>query len=856
MASVAGCAHVVDGDVCELVGRALTIHVPSAEEPRFYAAGRLLAASAVRPVSGGRTFTVEVPRGASSLAVLSVDGARLHRVRVRDAPSRPWLDEARARRREGDLEGARALATARREAVDPTDRAFAIGLLARLALAAGRVEDAIVGLRASLSLHEGLGRTSDRAEDSFALAFALNQRSRRYEEARRVLDALEPALAPYAEGVASLPFYRAEVALETGDVRGALTDLRTSLDRSRRLGLVRLERHVRSLLAVAMHMQGRFSEGLAELRALSAELEGAADASACERLEVALNLALSLDDARHSGVPLPNDAPLLARLSALDAVCKQPHLRGLTEFVFAEAALRDGRLDDALVHLGRARGASREPRVNDVLLFVDLEARIALAQGAPSRARALFAQQAAVARGSDQHRFLWYAEVGTGAAHLAEGDPEAALAAYLRAEDVLDRGVVALPLAEGRGAFLARNESSARAAVELLIARGRPREAFAVVRRARARLLAAAARGTALAGMTPEARAHFEARLATLRAARAALDDEARDDWRLALDTLSIVRSARVETLALHRARLDAVLSTLPPAVVPASRGPAPGEVWLTVFPRKDAGHWVFAATAAAVEVRPVATLPVDAGGWSSTLLQPFVREIEDATRLVVLAYGPLRSVDVHGLPFGAGVLLDRVEVEWALDVATPPSAETGAPLVVGDPTGDLPSARAEASAVHGLLGKGALLLGAEATSVRVLGALPATSLLHFAGHGVFAGVDGLESRLPLSGGQQIGPVEILALPRVPGHVVVAACESGRTSPDHPGDALGVAQAFVVAGARHVVAATRTVPDAATAAFSRRYHTAVAQGAAPPAAFRAALQPHDGDWTAFRLHTP
>lgn len=86
--------------------------------------------------------------------------------------------------------------------------------------------------------------------------------------------------------------------------------------------------------------------------------------------------------------------------------------------------------------------------------------------------------------------------------------------------------------------------------------------------------------------------------------------------------------------------------------------------------------------------------------------------------------------------------------------------------------------------------------------------------------------------------------------------MVVAACESGRASPDHAGEALGVAQAFLVAGSRNVVASTRKVDDHTTAAFSRRYHEAAMRGLSPAEAFRDALRTHEGDWTAFRLHTP
>jgi riboflavin synthase len=53
----------------------------------------------------------------------------------------------------------------------------------------------------------------------------------------------------------------------------------------------------------------------------------------------------------------------------------------------------------------------------------------------------------------------------------------------------------------------------------------------------------------------------------------------------------------------------------------------------------------------------------------------------------------------------------------------------------------------------------------------------------HYAGHGAFGGVDGVECRLSLAGGE-LGVVDILAARVAPRRVVLSACESGRTVVD------------------------------------------------------------------------
>lgn len=855
-AEVAGCEKVVgvgSEETCELgPERTLRIFVPGASPARISVPPR-----ETRPSSGGRTHTLVIPEGASFVTVQVGAAGRVVRLRS-NAPRAFWV-EARALRKKGDLVGARAKVSPFLAASDPIDRALAIGFEARLALAEGRVPEAIEGLRRSSALHRSLGRTSDLAEDSFALAFALNQRSRRYDEARVVLDELEPRLGGYGEGRISLPFYRAELALETGDLRTVIKGLRATLVGAERLGLVKLGRNARNLLAIVLHMQGRFAEGMKELHALDAEVERAGDATPCERSEILLNIALSIDDARSSGILVENGEipPALERVLS---ACPDPHLTGLGRYVLAADALERGALADARARLAGARTSMTSPRTNDVLAFGDLEARIELASANAPKALELHAQAAAIAAASDNMRRLWLAHVGTGDVLRKTGDLDGAIAAYLRAEAVLDRGVVGLPLHEGRGALLAKSERSARAAVSALLARGEAKDvaaAFAIARRARARLLRLAASARAVEGLEPATRLRFERALAVLRKSRSDLDELARDDWKLSKDALDKARADREAKLAALRTGFDEALALVSRGADATLAAPKPDEALLLAY-RTEAGFVVFVGTAATVHAFP---LPASESDWPRVLGEALAPVVDAGQRVVVLPYGPLRTLDLPALKLGDAALIDRAVVSFSLDLGRLPTPDpAGGTFVVGDPTNDLPEARAEALDVARTFEVTAVL-GNDATSARVLEGLSGASRLHWAGHAVFGGLDGLESRLPLASGQQIGSVEILALPRVPAHVVLSACESGRSADDDPADSLGLAQSFLVSGALDVIAPTRKVDDRVARQLSALLGTRLRAGVYAAEALALAQRDlkktlPDADWAAFRAFTP
>jgi hypothetical protein len=169
------------------------------------------------------------------------------------------------------------------------------------------------------------------------------------------------------------------------------------------------------------------------------------------------------------------------------------------------------------------------------------------------------------------------------------------------------------------------------------------------------------------------------------------------------------------------------------------------------------------------------------------------------------------------------------------------------APLVVGDPdaTADpdwelprLPGAAVEAGRVAALW-QVAALTDADATPARVLAGLPSADYVHIAAHGIASAENPIDgSFLALTGGRltarQIQHLELGGHPVV----VLSACQSGLGGPLEAG-IIGVARAFVIAGAIQVVASLWNVEDEATAFVMERY-AALLLEASPAEALRRA----------------
>lgn len=215
-------------------------------------------------------------------------------------------------------------------------------------------------------------------------------------------------------------------------------------------------------------------------------------------------------------------------------------------------------------------------------------------------------------------------------------------------------------------------------------------------------------------------------------------------------------------------------------------------------------------------------------------VLAPLADEVGDRP-LVVVPTGIL-----HGLPWGAlpsckgrPLTVTPSAAQWLLAEERGPSRPPSRAVLVAGP-GILHGATevAELAPLH----PGATsLVEEEATVAAVSAALGSADLAHVAAHGSFRADNPLFSCLHLSDGP-LTVYDLEALPGVPRHVVLSACDAGVCAVT-PGDELmGLAAALLALGARTVVASVLPVPDAATRILMVEFHRRLMTGTSHAAA--------------------
>jgi cellulose synthase operon protein C len=656
--------------------------------------------------------------------------------------------------------------------------------------------------------------------------------------ARQAIDQLHLPKGSPAEAFYYADYQAGLLAQHTGDTRSALADLTSAGELASRAGLVRESLQAGELLGLQLQAVGRSSEAFH----LFERLRRTAGLSPCDRAELLINQGWSwllAGETEETGRRLRDPIPLLEEASKIEererTSCVAYNERLLGNLLnLALAHLQAGELGGVRELLSRTEQMDRYATLTDRLWRLDLEARLDLAEGHPDRALTKYQRLGDLAAASLAPESLWRAAYGRALCERGLGRKRAALEALREADGLLEDESLQVPIHEGREGFLAQREKATGLHLQLLLATRRAGEALDLARRSRSRLLRQLARGDRLAQLTPAEQATWDTALGEFRQRRMAADEATTADWALPKDQLWRVLDERARRYAVAERSLDRAFAVLGSAgrrdgALPP---PQPGEVTLAYHP--IAGRWVgFAQIGQLVAVHPFDLSPdvlASPGKLAAQLLVPFQAEIERARRVRILPYGALRGVDFQALPFAGDVLLAAHPVVYGLDLTTPRDASPPAKpraLVVANPLLDLPQAAHEGEVVAAALRSGwsvTLLQGPSATVEAVKAALADSDLFHFAGHGFFAGTGGWESDLRLAGGSRLTVADLLALRRVPRWVVLSGCETGRSS-EAPIEGLGLAQAFVLAGSRAVIATTRTVEDRDAEAMVKDLYT-------------------------------
>ena len=710
--------------------------------------------------------------------------------------------------------------------------------------------------------------------DQTARPLYASVQERRFAAAREMLDGLGlPPEAP-AEFLYHVRFFRGLLAEKQGDYRSAFTEIQKAVEIARRVKEERFQWMAEEKLALLLRGVGRSRES-AELF----ELIGPAPhgATRCDQARLLNNRAWSALLARESGESAGDPTPLFARALEMYEPCKDftSDQRLSILINLALAHWHEGRLVQAKELLTQAHELKPQATLLLELWRLDLVARIALREGQPAEALRRFEGLENLALRTSSPDGMLRAAFGQARSYEALKDRTAALETLQEAEVLLDEQSLQVPLHEGRDTFMATRQAVVNLHVALLLDADRREEALDVVRHARSRMLRQLKRSGRLASLMPEQRVRWEGLLMDYQQKRAALENRAKDDWKLPIDQLRREQDARAaEAEAATRLLDEAFLILEDPEerseeVLPP---PRPGELILAYhpLPRGWAG---FAADGKTVEVHRFDLPP---GALSNLdelerrLLLPFRVPIKRAKRIRVLPSGLLQEVDFHALPFDGDILLASAPVIYGLDlpVSTGPAQAPGRrALLVADPRDDLPGTREETRTVRRELESWSRpwiteeLKSLAASAEAVRSRLPAVDLLHYAGHGTFSGSGGWESSLLLSEETRLTLGEFLTLERVPVWVVLSGCDTGRASTETPVESLGLAHAFLLAGSQAVIGSTRQADDREVPRFfSELYQQWSREPDLAVALQRAQLswrkRNPGADWRGFRLFEP
>lgn len=750
----------------------------------------------------------------------------------------------------GALDRMRALVPA----MDPEDRAWAAVEVARLAR---RVEGAEAGIEAWVAAADAATELpSERARRLRAAAFQALW-ARRFPRALALLDAAEAASATLgalgALDAALDHYYRGLVDREMGRLRAAGAHLEAAVAGLERLGE---DAHLTGVVptwATVLQAQGRHAEALAALERLSPPTEDGARAGWWVTVGwVRLQAMAAGAVPRAVGPVVAQFDEALALMGPAGAADR----RANALVNRAWALLLGGDADGAAAALATARAVDPRGTGLQPAFAALLEGRIALARREPAAARGAFgrAVELDVAEaGAAVTDLRWQARHGLARAAEAAGRPAEALV-HLRAALVdLDAVTRHTPLQTARARFLADRRGPAEDAARLLLARGEAAEALAVLDAARARVLRTLRATARLDTLDAAAQRAWAERVAAWAEARAAYEGAAEQGEALVGEARVRWQAAQAARAEAAGAAFDAAYAWLEGAAPAAPNGAAlqaalaPDEALLafSTVGETRRGFWV----------RPRSIEVLDA----PAALEATEARLAGVERLYVVdgGWAPARALGARrraGRALGAQVEIAYLPAAALLMQPSPPPA--GAPVVVADPTGDLPHARREGAAVAAALPGARSLVGTAATRDAVLAALDGASWLHYAGHGALRPDDPWSAHLRLTGGARLTLADLLAAAPRMGGAVLSGCETGVAGPLSPHEAIGLPEALLAAGARVVLATDAEVPDADAARVVRAFYAAGGP-TRPAAAWRAAIATLDaaGDdaWRSWRL---
>ena len=234
------------------------------------------------------------------------------------------------------------------------------------------------------------------------------------------------------------------------------------------------------------------------------------------------------------------------------------------------------------------------------------------------------------------------------------------------------------------------------------------------------------------------------------------------------------------------------------------------------------------------------------------------------ARKLVIIPHGLLHQVPFQALYDGERYLIEMAELSYAPSATVlalcqarrPPQSNRLLVFGVSDPA--IPAVEAEVRAIAQLLPQAAVFLNEEASLETLSANGSDCKVLHLACHGLFRTDNPIFSALKLWDGW-LTALESTAMELDGALVVLSACESGRGAVLAGDETIGLARAFLGAGAVTLAVSQWLVQDDTGAMLMAEWYARLARGQTPTAALRAAQlslkssHPHPYYWAPFVL---
>jgi tetratricopeptide (TPR) repeat protein len=845
---------------------------------------------------GARLFSVVIPSGQGGfrLGVQYRYRTFFYDLPISNSKNPAWLQTGIRQWHHGqNVAAEKMLATELKgsQAVAARDRSIALFVLGNIARQQDRLEEAQEHFQTSIRLARDSGLLSIELDGVIALARLLRRRYDHVQAAEALWDRHMDSVAKMPEMQPWEKLHRSLAKQKAGSLRESLQYAEEGKGLAQRLGDSQILAELvvqRSLLLMQL---GLVKESEQELRSLDGvELES------CQRADLLAEHAWQLILRRQalrqskSAAGFTKQARLLLEtgLEIERTRCSQPQQEAKLLTNLAHVALLDGEVAAAAEHTKMARltlqdrGTGQAPPSRELEVeWLDIEGKVALAQGDLPRALQCYETLAKLSQSADGYEATWRSLIGLA---QASKDTPSAIEFFQQAESYLDGRSLVLPLGSGRGSFLGRFEWGTGLYISLLERSQRSADAMQVARHARARGLWALSLTERIQRLDAASRQRW----------RDALDNYARERSELDRRFVEEYGASRAGEQQAKQARLQQtkqLLDSLERALEILGQGkrlepmefpePADAELVLTCHPAEE-GWLCFAQTAAVMRSFRVQKLDLDAdtGDLAASLLLPIADLLRPAKRLRILPYGELRQVDFHELRLDGVPLGEARDVFYGLDVfdgaaadvrtSPQPSPSPGprqAVLLV-DPDDTLRESRRAGTELVAQFenagwqlrtqigsqaqaqGTGAAAGESAAFSLThrgtLLSELARSRLFHYMGHASLAdsGMWGHTLQTSADGGVLAG--DLLTLEHAPEAVLLFACNSGIAQEEVGGlEGLGLAQALVVRGSHWVLGTVRELDDKLAAAVATEFyrHSELAGGKLGPfAALREAVR--------------